>query len=602
MGSVEKLGLLKMDFLGLKTLTVIDNAVRLIMESEGVDLDMEAIAMDDPETYKLLGEVRTLGVFQLESSGMRDLLKKMKPDCFADIIALLALYRPGPLESGMVDDYIKRRHGTLKEKYDLPQLESILRETHGVILYQEQVMRIASTLAGFSLGDADLLRRAMGKKKPEEMEAQREKFMSGADEKQINLKKAKKIFDLMEKFAGYGFNKSHSTAYALVSYRTAYLKAHYPLQFFGALITADMDNTDKVIRYINDCREMEIKVLPPDVNESVNDFTISHDHLLFGLGAIKNVGSAAIDSIIETREEVKRFSSFREFCGSIDLRKVNRRMIESLIKSGACDSLNQSRSTMMNDLQTAMEIGQAKQRDRQLGQSSMFETFEEEINAEPQDKSVEEWTDQERLCFEKESIGFYVTGHPLNSFANDIAWFTDASSASILENGTGKDVSIAGIPIKVSPKTTKKGDRMAIVSLEDLKGSIDVIIWPETYAATENLLLKEEPLLVKGSVDSDGNLPKVIAKEICLLSQAKEFWKGKVHIHFRTPGLEKDTLKTIRGILSTHKGNNEIFLEFLFPDSKVRVVSADPELKVQPSDEIIREIEAVLGEDSIRFE
>ena len=602
MGSVEKLGLLKMDFLGLKTLTVIDNAVRLIMESEGVDLDMEAIAMDDPETYKLLGEVRTLGVFQLESSGMRDLLKKMKPDCFADIIALLALYRPGPLESGMVDDYIKRRHGTLKEKYDLPQLENILRETHGVILYQEQVMRIASTLAGFSLGDADLLRRAMGKKKPEEMEAQREKFMGGADEKQINLKKAKKIFDLMEKFAGYGFNKSHSTAYALVSYRTAYLKAHYPLQFFGALITADMDNTDKVIRYINDCREMEIKVLPPDVNESVNDFTISHDHLLFGLGAIKNVGSAAIDSIIETREEVKRFSSFREFCGSIDLRKVNRRMIESLIKSGACDSLNQSRSTMMNDLQTAMEIGQAKQRDRQLGQSSMFETFEEEINAEPQDKSVEEWTDQERLCFEKESIGFYVTGHPLNSFANDIAWFTDASSASILENGTGKDVSIAGIPIKVSPKTTKKGDRMAIVSLEDLKGSIDVIIWPETYAATENLLLKEEPLLVKGSVDSDGNLPKVIAKEICLLSQAKEFWKGKVHIHFRTPGLEKDTLKTIRGILSTHKGNNEIFLEFLFPDSKVRVVSADPELKVQPSDEIIREIEAVLGEDSIRFE
>jgi DNA polymerase-3 subunit alpha len=257
---------------------------------------------------------------------------------------------------------------------------------------------------------------------------------------------------------------------------------------------------------------------------------------------------------------------------------------------------------MMSDLQTAMEIGQAKQRDQQLGQSSMFETFEEEISAEPQGELAEEWTDQERLCFEKESIGFYVTGHPLNSFTNDIAWFTDASSASILENGTGKDVSIAGIPIKVSPKTTKKGDRMAIVSLEDLKGSIDVIIWPETYAATENLLLQEEPLLVKGSVDSDGNLPKVIAKEICLLSQAKEFWKGKVHIHFRTPGLEKDTLKTIREILSTHKGNNEIFLEFLFPDSKVRVVSADPELKVQPSDEIICEIEAVLGEDSIRFE
>jgi len=602
MGSVEKLGLLKMDFLGLKTLTVIDNTLRLIKGSLGVDLDIVAISMDDPQTYKLLCSARTLGVFQLESSGMRDLLKKMKPDCFEDIIALLALYRPGPLESGMVDDYIKRKHGKLEEKYELPQLKNVLKETHGVILYQEQVMRIASILAGFSLGDADLLRRAMGKKKPEEMESQREKFIAGAGKKNINVKKATKVFDLMEKFAGYGFNKSHSTAYALVSYQTAYLKAHYPLQFFGSLITADMDNTDKVIRYINDCRDMGIKVMPPDINESMKDFTILNDHLIFGLGAIKNVGSGAIDSIIEIRKEKGKFSSLREFCESVDLRLVNKRVVESLIKSGACDRLNQNRASMIEDLPSAMEMGQAKQRDRQLGQSSMFEVFEEEGRRAEGTSSQKDWSDHERLKYEKETIGFYISGHPLKRFANELAWFTDASSASIIENSTGSEVSLAGIPSKVLPKTTRKGDKMAIVTLEDLNGSVEVILWPEIYAVTENILSGDDPLLVKGSVDSDGNQPKVIAKEVCLLNEAKKFWKGKVHIHFRTPGLEKETLITIKQIFKKYKGNNEIFLEFLFPDNKVRKLSVDNQLKIEPCDEIIQEIEAVLGEDSIRFE
>jgi len=463
-------------------------------------------------------------------------------------------------------------------------------------------MRIASVLAGFSLGDADLLRRAMGKKKPEEMAAQREKFMAGAEGKSINPKKAKTVFDLMEKFAGYGFNKSHSTAYALVSYHTAYLKTHYPLQFFGALITADMDNTDKVIRYINDCRDMGIKVMPPDVNESMKDFTISNDLLIFGLGAIKNVGSSAIDSIIETRKEKGRFSSLREFCENIDLRLVNRRVVESLIKSGACDSLSPNRSAMVDDIPAAMEMGQAKQRDQQLGQSSMFDTFKEDAPEVENADNGNDWSDHERLKYEKETIGFYVSGHPLKRFSNELAWFTDASSASILEKSTGKEVSIAGIPATISPKTTRKGDKMAIVTLEDLNGSIEVILWPETFAITESILTDDDPILVKGSVDSDGNQPKVIAKEVCLLSQAKEHWKGKVHIHFRTPGLEKDTLVAIKKILETHKGNNEIFLEFLFPDNKVRKLSVDDDLKIQPCDEIIQEIEAVLGEDSIRFE
>jgi DNA polymerase-3 subunit alpha len=434
MNNVEKLGLLKMDFLGLKTLTVIDNALKLIRRSRGVELDIDAIPMDDDETFKLLSAGQTLGVFQLESSGMRDLLKKMKPDCFEDIIALLALYRPGPLESGMVDDYVKRKHGTMEEKYDLPELKDILKETHGVILYQEQVMNIASVLAGFSLGDADILRRAMGKKKPEEMAAQREKFMSGCKEHKRPEKKADKIFSLMEKFSGYGFNKSHSAAYAQVSYQTAYLKSHYPLEFFGALITSDMDNTDKVLRYIHDCRQNGIKVQPPDVNFSTKDFSISENQLVFGLGAIKNVGSGAIDSILETRAESGRFQSFKKFCEVVDLRQTNKRVLESLIKSGACDSFGETRSGMMKNLQDTMEMAQANQRDRQLGQSSMFGVFEEQSsNDETSQETIEEWGEQERLKYEKESIGFYITGHPLDGFTQDLAWFTDANSASISE-------------------------------------------------------------------------------------------------------------------------------------------------------------------------
>ncbi len=604
MNSVEKLGLLKMDFLGLKTLTVIDNALKLLKQSRGVDLDIFTIPKDDPETYRLLGEARTLGVFQLESSGMRDLLKKMKPDCFEDIIALLALYRPGPLESGMVDDYIKRKHGHMEEKYDLPELRDILKETHGVILYQEQVMNIASVLSGFSLGDADLLRRAMGKKKPEEMAAQREKFMRGCETNRHPANKSEKIFNLMEKFSGYGFNKSHSAAYAQISYQTAYLKAHHPLEFFGALITSDMDNTDKVLRYIHDCREAGITVRPPDINASRKDFSIVEDQLLFGLGAIKNVGSAAIESIIETRSRLGHFKTFQQFCESVDLRTVNKRVMESLIKSGACDSLGVPRAALMHDLTAAMEQGQAKQKDIELGQSSLLDMFEEEDGASgfSGNGHTPEWGDHERLKFEKEAIGFYITGHPLERYARDLAWFTDANSATIAEGSSPKSVNLAGIPIKVLPKTTRKGDKMAIVTMEDLQGSLEVIFWPEIYSQVSQLLEEEVALLIRGEVDAEGNLPKVIAQSVVPLAEAKRHWKGKVHIHIRTPGLEKETLVAVRDVLASHKGGNETFLHFLFPDSHIRTMTVDHELRIQPSDEVIREIETLLGEDSVHFE
>ena len=603
MGSVEKLGLLKMDFLGLRTLTVIKNALKLIKQSQNKDLDISVIPLNDSATFKLLSDAKTLGVFQLESSGMRDLLKKLKPDCFEDIIALLAMYRPGPLESGMVDDYVKRKHGAMELKFDLPQLQDILEETQGVILYQEQVMKIASVLAGFSLGDADLLRRAMGKKKPKEMAAQREKFMLGAEGNKINFKKSKKIFDLMEKFAGYGFNKSHSAAYAQISYQTAYLKAHYPLEFFGALITSDMDNTDKVLRYIHDCREMKITVQPPDVNLSDRDFSVSDDKLVFGLGAIKNVGSKAIDNIITAREELEKFNSLNQLCESVDLQLANKRVFESLIKSGACDSFGQSRAQMFKELQASMEQGQKKQRDQQLGQSSMFDTFIENVASEQGNGNhVEEWNETDRLKFEKESIGFYITGHPLDRFTKDLSWFTDATSASVAEASSSKTVSIAGIPIKHLPKTTRKGDKMGIITLEDLHGSVEVILWPEIYAKVESLLLAEEPILVKGEVDSEGNMPKIIAKEMFPLIQAKQRFQGRVMIHFRTLGLDKETLIAVKEILAANKGNNDTRLHFISPDNEERVVTVSNDLRIQPSDEVIEQIHSLLGEGTILFE
>lgn len=605
MNNIEKLGLLKMDFLGLRTLTVIHNALKLIQSSLGVELDIAAVPKDDPETFRLLGDARTQGVFQLESSGMRDLLKKMKPDSFEDIIALLALYRPGPLESGMIDDYVKRKHGTMEEKYDLPQLEEILKETHGVILYQEQVMKIANVLAGFTLGDADLLRRAMGKKKPEEMAQQREKFNQGSHKNKIPAKKAEKIFDLMEKFAGYGFNKSHSAAYALISYQTAYLKAHYPLQFFGALITSDMDNTDKVIRYINDCREMGITILPPDVNKSQKDFSISEGKLLFGLGAIKNVGSAAIDSTLEIRNQRGSFSSLKEFCEYVDLRLVNKRVIESLIKSGACDSFGESRAEMMHHSQAYMDMGQARQKDRQLGQGSFFDMIDEEIGSAESGASTEnvrEWSDHDRLRFEKETIGFYISGHPLLRYQKEIDWFADTNSANISEGDNGKKVNIAGVPFKTVTKITRKGDKMALVTLEDLQGTVEVTLWPEIYQAVSELLERDEPILVRGTVESVDNLPKVIAKEVIPLAEAHNHWKGKIHINIRTPGLERETLIEVKNILNQHLGTNPILVHFIFPDNKAKVRTVSSNIKVKPSDEVIGKIKTLLGEDSIYLE
>ncbi|MDE3164796.1 MAG: DNA polymerase III subunit alpha, partial [Acidobacteriota bacterium] len=473
MGGLEKLQLLKMDFLGLTTLTLIQDALRLIEKRHAVKLVPEDLPLDDPQTYEVFGKGFTSGVFQFESDGMRDILRRYQPGRLEDLTALNALYRPGPIQGGMVDDFIERKWGRRAVAYDLPELKELLEETYGVIVYQEQVMQISNRVAGYSLGDADLLRRAMGKKKAEEMAKQRERFIQGALERGFNQKKVEKIFDLMEQFAGYGFNKSHSAAYAYLAYVTAYLKAHYPVDFMAALLTSETGNTAKVVKYINECRDMGIKILPPDANHSDWSFTPDGEAIRFGLGAVKNLGQSAVEAIGKARDEGGKFTSLHEFCERVDLGAVNRRMIESLIKAGAMDSLEGTRSQKFAAAEGAMEAGQRAWRDRESGQEGLFgEVIEEGGHQYAPLPRVPEWTDKEKLAYEKEVLGFWVTGHPLDNYADKVAELAthDSSSLEGLEKNT--EVKLCGVLTGLARKRNKEGKPWAAMTIEDRAGSI----------------------------------------------------------------------------------------------------------------------------------
>src|SRR5262249_46746676 len=474
MKAVEKIGLLKMDFLGLTTLTILEDTLRLIEQTCGVKRDLLALPLTDRETYeKVFHTGLTSGVFQFESQGMRDVLRRYQPTVVGDLTALNALYRPGPIQGGMIDDFIERKWGRRKVEYELPELEEILRETLGVIVYQEQVMQIANRLAGYSLGEADLLRRAMGKKIAEEMAKQRDRFVKGALERGFPEKKIVKIFDLMEQFAGYGFNKSHSAAYALLAYHTAYLKTHYPVEFMAALLTSQTGDTDSIVKYINECREMNIEVLPPDINRSDANFTPDANAIRFGLAAIKNVGHTAIDSIVAARRELGCFTSFFQFCEKVDLRLLNRRVLESLIKSGALDALGK-RSQLMAVLDRAMERAQKAQRDAEFGQHGLFGVFQEE-HAAPNDSlpNVPDWDEYQRLQAEKEILGFFITGHPLEKYREKLIDLATLDTEAIcdMKQGTGKDeISSAGILGNIRVVKSRKGELYAQGTMEDMAG------------------------------------------------------------------------------------------------------------------------------------
>ncbi len=606
---IEKIGLVKFDFLGLRTLTVIDNAVKHINESippAEKPFELKTLPLDDPKSYEMLSTGDTLGIFQLESSGMRDIIMRLKPHCFDDLIALVALYRPGPLGSGMVDDFIKRKRGLVPIAYDLPQLEEILKETYGIILYQEQVMQAASRLAGFTMGQADALRKAMGKKKPEVMEKQKEHFIKGAVERGIPPKKAESVFDLMAKFAEYGFNKSHSAAYALITFQTAYLKAHYPVEFMAAVLSSEMDDTDKIVKYISECRNMEISILPPDVNRSKADFVVRKDSIRFGLAAVKNVGHNAIESIVEAREKLGEFTSIYDFCRKVDLRKVNKRVIEGLIKCGAFDGTQVPRSKMAAVLDKAMGEGGKRARDRQAGQTSMFEMAgggpaEESYDEYPE---IPEWNEGELLSYEKETLGYYITGHPLARYEVEARRYAQNNTAELAELPDGREVTVVGVIRSKSEKTTKKGDRMAILNFEDLQGTVEVVVFPDLYKNSQQYLSGGDvPLLITGNINREEKGVKVKSTKITSLAEVRERMTARVDIRIPATGASPEDLRQLREVMQRHKGACPVYLKIIIPrrGNILLSVKAGNGHGVSPTDALIYDVEALLGSGTVSF-
>lgn len=555
---VEAVGLVKFDFLGLKTLTIINRALRVInltrMQQNEAPIDIGLIPLNDTPTFKLLKACKSMAVFQLESHGMRDLIKRLQPDCFEDLVALVALFRPGPLQSGMVDDFINRKHGRAKVFYPHPQLEPVLRPTYGVILYQEQVMQIAQVLAGYTLGAADILRRAMGKKKPEEMAKQREIFCKGAEKNGVNSEVATHIFDLMEKFAGYGFNKSHSASYALIAYQTAWLKTHYPAAFMAAVLSSDMDRTEKVIMLLDDCQAQKLHVTPPDINLSDYYFKVLDDaHLMYGLGAIKGVGEAAIENIMAERAQHGEFKDLFDFCQRVDLRKVNRRVLEALVKSGCFDSLGKHRAMLMASLNNALQQAEQSSQNQLTGQTDLLGMMP--TTNSPRYVEAKKWREEEQLQGEKETLGFYLTGHPLNRYLNELAHFTTCRIAE-LNPAEHKNARIAGIITNVRTRQTKRGDRIGIFTLDDGTSSIEGVCFSEPFQKYRHLLVEDQLVIIDGEISMDefSNSPRIVARDLATMDQARaKFAKG---LQISLPGLSALNPEQLQQLLSAHRGGH----------------------------------------------
>lgn len=569
MTELESLGFLKIDLLGLKNLTLIDRAVRLIEKNHAISLDIDMISLDDTKTFALIGQGNTSGVFQLESDGLKEVLRKLQPDKFEDIIAVNALYRPGPLGSGMVDDYIERRHGRQKITYLFPELKEILEETYGVIVYQEQVMKIASAIAGYSLGQSDILRRAMGKKKAEVMAEQKKLFLEGAQKKGFDLQKAGELFELMAFFAGYGFNKSHSAAYGLIAYQTAYLKANYPYEFMACLISLEAQHAENMAFYLQETRSMNIPLFPPDINTSAIDFSVSNNGLLFGLQGIKNVGLAALNTIMVERSK-EPFKDLFNFCYRVDLRTVNKRVIESLICAGAFDPLPGTRAQKYKELGTIMDQAVERKRAEQTGQMGLFAM---DIQSHPgahesyKFHTVEAWSDKETLEKEQEVLGFYISSHPLESYAAHLSWFSAASITTIAQKpaqpgGAEVIVLCAGLLKSKREIITKKGDRMAFIQIEDRTAQAEIIVFPKLFTKVSAWLEQYHVFLVKGTVDSaDGQKCKIKAQELAPIDLILQVWSvEKITCTFKQP-LSQDIITTTVSLLNTP---GSVPLEFIY--------------------------------------
>jgi len=604
MSGLEKLQLLKMDFLGLTTLTLIDDALKLIEKRHGVRLVPEDLPLDDPATYEIFSKALTSGIFQFESPGMRDILRRYHPSRIEDLTALNALYRPGPIQGGMIDDFIDRKLGRKAVAYDLPELKTLLEETYGVIVYQEQVMQISNVLAGYSLGDADILRRAMGKKKAEEMAAQRERFIKGALARGFPQKKIEKIFDLMEQFAGYGFNKSHSAAYAYLAYVTAYLKAHYPVDFMAALLTSETGNTAKVVKYINECREMDITVLQPDVNASDWNFTPdgtapNGKGIRFGLGAIKNLGPNAVEAIRAAREKLGRFISIYEFCEHVDLSSLNRRMIESLIRAGAMDSLEGTRSQLFAAVEGAVEGGQRAWRDRLNGQGGLFgDLAAEEAPVEKPLPQVPDWTSREKLQGEKEVLGFYVTGHPLDQYEDKIRELATHDTGSLEGLDKGVEVALCGVLTGIQRKRNREQKPWASMTIEDRTGSIDGLAFANSFERLAPYIVEDKAVLVRGLVlPEESGPPKISIQDIQPLETARVDLPALISIRVWLSRNGADKPAALHDLFRHKPGESQVRLRLEMP--RDFSVILDVPTKVRPDREFKAALERICGADCV---
>jgi DNA polymerase-3 subunit alpha len=614
---VEAVGLVKFDFLGLRTLTIIDWALQDINAKHKqlgtAPVDITTIPRDDIDTYKLLTNAQTTAVFQLESRGMKELIKKLKPDCFDDIIALVALFRPGPLESGMVDDYINVKHGA-KAEYSHPFLVPILKPTNGVILYQEQVMQIARELALYTLGGADMLRRAMGKKKVEEMAKEREKFTAGAVANQVDEPIANYIFDLMEKFAGYGFNKSHSAAYALVAYQTAWLKTHYPAAFMAAVLSSDMDNTEKVVVLIEECRQMNLVILPPTINISNHRFTVNDDnHIIYGLGAIKGVGQTAIEEMLKERADRGRFTGLYDLCKRVDLRKFNRRVLEALIRAGAFDEFDSNRASHLTELPTALRVAEQHGKMAQTGQNDLFSLpnhFSEEADNNSKTDTYSTytppWSDNERLASEKLTLGLFLTGHPIDQYEDELKHFTHGKIAS-LQIARGKmEARVAGLVVEVRTRQTKNGKTMGFTTLDDKSGRLELAAFGDVYDKYRDLFSRDNLLIAQGSlaIDSFSGSLRLTVENLYDINQARENFSRGLQLNWNVPENKPTSVNLIEqlsDILRPFQGGNcPVIINYCIKQAQT-VVQLGDEWRIHPTDELISRLRSLFGSNGIEI-
>lgn len=601
MRCIDTIGLLKMDFLGLRTLTVIDDAIKFIKESHGLEIDLDAIPLDDPDVYKLFAKGQTIGIFQFESSGMRDYLRKLGPNCIDDLIAMNALYRPGPLDSGMIDVYISCKKGKREIEYAHPMLEPILKETYGVIVFQEQVLKIAQDMAGYTLGKADILRKAIGKKIAEMMSEQKNEFIEGAVKNRIDRNAAEKVFDMIETFARYGFVKAHSTGYAVIAYQTAYLKAHYPAEFMAAALTSEMGNSTRITTFRNECKELGIELIAPDINEGYGHFTVADGKIIFSLAAVKNVGSSAVESIVEAREKGGKFADITDFCSRVDLRLVNKKALEGLIACGAFDSIDANRARLYANVESLVNYGARLQKEAQSGQSSLFGEDSNNDIMKLTLVDAKPWTDAETREREKAVLGFYLSSHPLEDNKLEYQAFTEHKLEELADLKDGSHVFVGGVISNVDIRLSRNNNQYARITVEDFTDNIQILVFSPCFDNRKNLLFDGNNIFITGTLNTrEGEKPTIMADEIISMKEAHLEVAGRLHLLVDESNLGDEAVSDLDSLFEKNQGTLEIV--FHFKANGAELISKSRKFKVQPNNEVLTELSKRFGEKSVKIE